>query len=400
MRHEGGKDPSAAVHPLALELMRDFAASSGLSPARQNPQRYLWTDAFAVCNFLGLYRETGEEQYRKLALDLVHQVHSTLGRHRADDQRKGWISGLDEKEGTEHPTIGGLRIGKGMNERKPGEPYDEALEWDRDGQYYHYLTKWMHALAKVSLVTEDSLYAKWAIELAKTAHARFTYAPSPVARKRMYWKMSIDLSYALVPSMGQHDPLDGLITCCELQALADQSKAQTDWSSLSAEIPEMALICEGQRLITNDPLGIGGLLVDAYIMAQLIVKGGFPYGRLLSEVLDAARSGLDYYAMTAGSRRLPADSRLAFRELGLSIGLHAVRYMKELIKQHPGAFGRGSSLSAQVEYLMRYSRLQTEIEAFWLEGRNRESDSWSAHRHINEVMLATSLAPDGFLSLS
>jgi hypothetical protein len=243
--------------------MLEFAASSGLSPARPNPQRYLWTDAFAVCNFLGLYRETGEEQYRKLALDLVHQVHSTLGRHRADDRRKGRISGLDEKEGAEHPAIGGLRIGKEMNERKPGEPYDASLEWDRDGQYYHYLTKWMHALARVSLVTGDPEHAKWAMELAKTAHDRFTYASSPGARKRMYWKMSIDLSYVLVPSMGQHDPLDGLVTCCELQALADRSGAQTDWPSLNAEIAEMALICEGQMLTTDDPLGIGGLPADA-----------------------------------------------------------------------------------------------------------------------------------------
>lgn len=36
----------------------------------------------------------------------------------------------------------------------------------------------------------------------------------------MYWKMSIDLSSPLVPSMGQHDPLDGLITYLQLQATA------------------------------------------------------------------------------------------------------------------------------------------------------------------------------------
>ena len=387
------------MHPLARELMLEFAALSGLSPARPDPQRYLWTDAFAVCNFLGLYRKTGEEQYRKLALDLVHQVHAILGRHRTDDQRKGWISGLDENEGPHHPTVGGLRIGKEMHERKPAEPYDESREWDRDGQYYHYLTKWMHALARVSLVTEDSKYTHWAMELAKTAHARFTYAPLSSARKRMYWKMSIDLSYVLVPSMGQHDPLDGLVTYCELQSRADQSEAQRDWPSLGAESAEMARICEGQRLITDDPLGIGGLLVDAYRMAQLIVTGSFPYAGLLPEVLDAARSGLDYFAMTAASQRLPADYRLAFRELGLSIGLHAVRHMQKLLNQHPGAFGRGSSISVQMGDLMRHSPLQTEIEAFWLEGRNRKSDSWSAHRFINMVMLATSLVPDGFLSL-
>jgi len=388
------------MQPLACELMLEFAALSGLSPARPDPQRYLWTDAFAVCNFLGLYRETKEEQYRKLALDLVHQVHFTLGRHRPDDQRKGWISGLEEKKGAEHPVIGGLRIGKEINERKPGETYDEALEWDRDGQYYHYLTKWMHALARVGLVTGDPEYTKWAMELAKTAHAGFTYAPSPKARKRMYWKMSIDLSYALVPSMGQHDPLDGFVTYCELQARADKSKAQRDWPSLSDEIAGMARICEGQQLTTDDPLGIGGLLADAYKMAQLIVKGSFPYARLLPEVLDAALSGLDYYAMTAASRRPAADYRLAFRELGLSIGLHAAGEMKELISQNPGAFEKGSSLTSQMEHLMRHSPLQTEIETFWLEGRNRESVGWSAHRFINTVMLATSLAPDGFLHLS
>ena len=38
-----------------------------------------------------------------------------------------------------HPTQGGLRIGKNMNERSSSDRFDENLEWDRDGQYYHYL---------------------------------------------------------------------------------------------------------------------------------------------------------------------------------------------------------------------------------------------------------------------
>ena len=106
-----------------------------------------------MCNFLELHRQTGDEEYKDLALRLVDQVHHVLGRHREDDTRTGWISGLSEEEGRRHPTAGGLRIGKGMNERNPREPYDERLEWDRDGQYYHYLTKWMHALNRVSRVT-------------------------------------------------------------------------------------------------------------------------------------------------------------------------------------------------------------------------------------------------------
>jgi hypothetical protein len=36
-----------------------------------------------------------------------------------------------------------------------------------DGQYYLYLTKWMHALNCMSQVAADPTFIKWAIELAK-----------------------------------------------------------------------------------------------------------------------------------------------------------------------------------------------------------------------------------------
>ena len=76
-------------------------------------------------------------------------MHHVLGRHRDDDPRRGWISGLSEEEGERHPTRGGLRIGKPLNEREPDEPADSQLEWEQDGQYFHYLTKWMHALYRM-----------------------------------------------------------------------------------------------------------------------------------------------------------------------------------------------------------------------------------------------------------
>ncbi len=61
------------------ETMGEFAGLTGLSPVNKAPRRYLWTDAFAVCNFLALHRETGEPVYRDLALSLVDQVHTILG---------------------------------------------------------------------------------------------------------------------------------------------------------------------------------------------------------------------------------------------------------------------------------------------------------------------------------
>lgn len=154
------------IFPVIFELMGEFAESSGIMKADESATRYLWTDAFAVCNFLELFRRTREDQYLNLATTLARQVHWVLGRHRSDDSRHGWISGLAEDVGSHHPTKGGLRIGKRFKERKPQETFDEHLEWERDGQYYHYLTKWMHALCCMYYETKDSSYLQWALELA------------------------------------------------------------------------------------------------------------------------------------------------------------------------------------------------------------------------------------------
>jgi hypothetical protein len=378
------------------EIMTSFAEDTGLTSDRP-PRRYLWTDAFAVCNLVELERQTGDAHYRELALRLVDQVHHVLGRHRPDDPRSGWISGLDEEEGEQYPTAGGLRIGKELNEREPDEPWDRRLEWDRDGQYFHYLTKWMHALNRVSQVTGEPVYNRWAMELAKTAHARFTYPPASGGPSQMVWKMSIDLTYTLVDFMGQQDPLDGLVTYQTLQARAPSEATAPDWPDLQEESAEMAWICEGIDFATNDPLGLGGILSDAYRTGQLIREGHLS-AELLQTLLDAALVGLELY-ISKDDLRMPASYRLAFRELGLVIGLQAGARLQDLLEQHPEAFDRQQLLTVQVKNLMRYGPLIEEIEQFWLRRENQESESWTAHEDINSVTLATSLAPDGYLAI-
>jgi hypothetical protein len=126
-----------------------------------------------VLALLSLHRATGLEVYRTDAERLASLVHRTLGRHRADDVRSGWISGLSEHEGEQHPTAGGLRIGKPLAERAAREPLDPELEWERDGQYFHYLTKWMLALSQLALATGDATHNRHAIELARAAVRAF-----------------------------------------------------------------------------------------------------------------------------------------------------------------------------------------------------------------------------------
>jgi hypothetical protein len=377
----------------ATTLMTGFAERTGLSSDRPE-QRYLWTDAFAVCNFLGLARATGEKRFADLALRLVDRVHHVLGRHRADDARTGWISGLGEQEGEAHPTRGGLRIGKPLPERRPGEPFDERLEWERDGQYFHYLTKWMHALDQVSRFTRDPLFNLWARELAVVAHAAFSQGPREPGG-RMAWKMSIDLSRPLVPSMGQHDPLDGFVTCVQLEATASRLPGPAVGPSLAKAVADFASMLEASELRTVDPLGLGGLLSDAGRVAQLMQIGAFAGGDLLERLLTAALEGLSQYTRHAELRQ-PASRRLAFRELGLAIGLSAIGLVEEAARAEHGGVAARAGVHASLERLAAYAGLAATIESFWLVLDHRRSPIWSEHRDINDVMLATSLVPESY----
>jgi hypothetical protein len=359
----------------------------------------LWTDAFAVCNFLGLARLTGETSYADLAVRLVDQVHHVLGRYRADDTRIGWISGLGEREGEVHPTRGGLRIGKPLPERRPGEPFDQRLEWERDGQYFHYLTKWMHALDQASAATGDPRFNLWAQELGEVAHAAFARAAAGPAGRRMVWKMSTDLSRPLVASMGQHDPLDGLITCVQLKTSAELRSRSAQGPDLQRAVTDFAAMLEGTDLRTEDPLGLGGLLADAYRVAQLMTRGPFADGVLVKRLLAAAQEGLAHYS-GLGEWQQPASRRLAFRELGLAVGLAA---MKHLEKDTAGGRRRafaGDELHARVHALDPYIALRLSINSSWVDPGRQRVRTWSEHRDINEVMLATSLVPDGFLIIA
>jgi len=366
--------------------MLAFAERTGLDPDRA-PQRYLWTDAFAVCNLLGLARVTGEERYRELALRLIGQVHDVLGRHPPGTARTGWLSELDEQAGAAHPTRGGLRIGKKLPERRPDEPFDEQLEWDRDGQYFHYLTKWMHALDQTARTVRQPVFNVWARELAVVAHRAFSYGAA--GSRRMVWKMSVDLSRPLVPSMGQHDALDGLVTCAQLQATAAELGSATG-PDLTAVVVDFTAMTRGHDLATVDALGLGGLLADAAGVAQLMARGVFADGQLLDALLAAALAGLPHYARE-GDLEQPASRRLAFRELGLAIGLRATALIRDRF---------GPRTEALLAALAPYVPLASRIESFWLDPAQRQTRTWLGHRDIDEVMFATALVPDGFLTLT
>jgi hypothetical protein len=247
---------AAAKRQAAMELMNRFASRTGLLRSYDDSlsRRYLWTDSFAVCNFLGFAATEDQRRdgYEVLALDLVTSVHGSLGRFRTDDpgRRGKWISGLPEEEGKKHPTAGGFRIGKKLRERSVSDPIDSNTEWDKDGQYYHYLTKWACALHQMSEYFDDSRYNAWAAELLSVAADKFVYS-SGVGQQRMYWKMSIDLSRPQVSSMGAHDPLDGYVT---LSKIMSKPTAAPD-DDLEKKRMMFRSMIQNISMSTDDPLG-------------------------------------------------------------------------------------------------------------------------------------------------
>ena len=356
----------------AVDLLDRFADRTGVTSSRP-PRRYLWTDAFAVMTDLGLYERTGDDRFRSRALALIDQVHRLLGRHRDDDSREGWLSGLDDDEGALHPTRGGLRIGKERPERGRREPFDAREEWDRDGQYFHYLTRWMLALDRAARTTGDARYALWSRELCETAVDAFARRDTPYGRPSLVWKMGIDLSRPLVASTGQHDALDGHVTARQLESTRREFGDDTNAPALTSVVETLRSMIDVYALATTDPLGIGGLLLDLAHLDQID-----PEDTLNADLLASARAGL-----VIGPRRLgltgAAETRLAFREFGLSIGLAAVE------DRFPA--------------LADFVALREPIESFWRTAEAQDSRTWREHEDIDAVMLAASLAPQGVVAL-
>jgi len=155
---------------------------------------------------------------------------------------------------------------------------------------------------------------------------------------------------------------------------------------------------EASSFGTADSLGLGGLLSDACRVAQLMQRGACEGGDLLESLLAAALDGLSQVSRQ-GDWRQPASRRLAFRELGLAIGLSAIELIQRAVRAERDRFAGRADLHTCLEALASYVVLGPAIESFWLDPKNRRSRTWSEHRDINEVMLATSLIPESYLML-
>ena len=149
---------------------------------------------------------------------------------------------------------------------------------------------------------------------------------------------------------------------------------------LTSAIETLSKLCRKRDWTTTDPLGIGGLLFDACRLSQL--TRGDADQELLEQLTDASEKSLRAFLASRSLRRSPSQ-RLAFRELGLAIGLMAA----------PTIIDRARGTRDQ------YQSLADKIVNAWLPLAQSPDELWQAHEDINDVMLATALVPETFLSV-
>jgi hypothetical protein len=396
-------------HQLALELMNKFTLRTGILPSKNGflseGKRYLWTDAFAVCNFIQLFKTTENREFLQIAEKLIDSVHQELGKFRSDDpiyQRRGnWISG-DQN----HPTQNGLRIGKRLPEISREfvsmiRGNDE--EWERDGQYFHYLMKWTRALIKASQLTEFQHekckeYARFAKELVSGILPKFLNRDQDL----LYWKMNTDLSHPLVLSQGLFDPLDGYITFEEISLLGN-------FRDLKVFSDKLEKLTKGKKWTTRDELGLGGLLCDCFRLFQMLEikskssdfdREDVQFDRDL--LICLLKDGLTSLKELCKEKYhlIPAENRLAFREIGLSLGFLAIFRLKNSVNpsfSFDDPFQR--QVAHYVDLILNYSDIGQTITNYWSLEEHRLSETWLEHQDINEVMMSTLFLSDEFLVL-
>jgi hypothetical protein len=257
----------------------------------------------------------------------------------------------------------------------------------------------MHALSQIALIANKSKYAQWAGELALAAFQGFGHrSASGGGLVGIYWKMSTDLSRPLISAMGLHDVVDGFITFREVQnAMANMSVA-SGMSDIPAAIESLSPLCQRKDWATDDPLGLGGLLFDACRLCQLFNPNGHADSDLLETLLDGCSYGLTSFVRALRLAK-SVSNRLAFRELGLAIGLKAVSAIAHGMTERGSYFENRGDLRRALNLLQRHELIGDEIIGEWLPHAEQQDKSWRTHQDINEVMLTTALIPNTFLSI-
>lgn len=236
-------------HPLPMP-----AHEAGLC-ADGKQRRYLWTDAFGVLAYISLsdfFKKDGDDiasqKYLNAAHRLVDAVHQCLGKPRSN-------KAADKMHPDDAPSsvtgYVGLRIGKVDSKQVT----DYGMHYD--GQYWHYIDKWLLALARAGRTKEG-------IQIAKSLFPHF-FDAGPRGDGRgggIRWKLSVDATPPpeLQRARASDDALVALVVFSILESSRDDNGSTS--SALPPSLGDEIQLLENSLeqydpRVTDDPLGWG-----------------------------------------------------------------------------------------------------------------------------------------------
>jgi len=405
------------------------AGEAAVAPGGQS--RYLWTDAFGVLNFVteaARCAEAGDEEGREDALSaaeaLVEAVCAVLGRPRSSDlpmarsPREPLRGARDEGadgSGEARPAerYRGLRIGK----RLASAASDPGMALD--GMYFHYVDKFVFALARLGdalggaetkrgarIVAEACAIVQDVhdlfVERAEASEAseprlwRTTLGGPDAANndktttKRqknrapcvgIRWKLNVDGTpvRGLPPTRLSSDAVSGAVAWSAASRLALRTEKRE--ASLARETEDMRDMAARLRpAVSLDPLGWGMQMWESQWVpaATELAERGAPEWREWSAFAAALRASARVPGGDVASGRL---GELPFRAYGAFLGARVG--------------GRGDL----AETAARAARDAAAAELAGLDCRESRSlsDGLTA---INRVMLASALDPLAFRRLA
>lgn len=211
-------------------------------------RRYLWTDAFGVLAFVSLadmFETIDLKQanaYREAAHKLIDVVHGTLGKPRSSKSTDAMT--VDSTMPSPTGYIG-VRIGKVESRQVT----DYGMRYD--GQYFHYLDKWLLALARAGRVDDG-------IRIAKSSFPYFFDRGHDGTgwNGGIRWKLSVNGSPP--PELERAHASDDTLVALIVFSILEHHKPPDVTLSLQEEIGLLQTALVGYRpRVTDDPLGWG-----------------------------------------------------------------------------------------------------------------------------------------------
>jgi len=246
---------------------------AGPSPSGQ--RRYLWTDAFAVLNFVTLsHRAESDDRkvaFLKAADLLVEATVKCLGAPRSEE-----FPMLSNGKGG----FKGMRIGK----EKARAMSDDGMDFD--GMYWHYLDKWIFALARLAQAKGE--LALDAVQLVKDVHPHFLSKDG----KGLYWKMNVDLS--VIEGLEYTGPNGDALSGWIVYNIVNQVNPVLD-----EEISQLRKVVEkyaqGGFRVSSDPLGFGLTYWELqWLSGKVVEKTSEKLKNVASSAFSVSRCGLPF----------------------------------------------------------------------------------------------------------